>query len=81
MFGVYGQGSTPKGYKSVNQTNCGVRTMMLAVTSATNMTSSQVILLEAGSYTFYDSSLSEMSSSVALKAGSIIALASSLFLY
>ena len=56
MFGVYGQGKEDKGYKSENSGVCGDRRMIVTVTANEDMTSDEVILLEVGSYSFYEDS-------------------------
>jgi hypothetical protein len=53
MFGVYGQGSTNKGMKFSNASNCAQRFMQITVTPGYDMNSTDVVLLEAGTYDFY----------------------------
>ena len=55
MYGVYGQGEESKGYKKKGSGQCGDRQMIVTVTSNEDMPSDEVILLEVGSYTFFNS--------------------------
>ena len=59
MYGVYGQGDEKKGYKSSKMDRCVPRTMIVEVTSLQDMTSDEVILLEVGSYDFFEDPVSE----------------------
>lgn len=66
-FGTEGQGNSTKGLKGDGE-KCSERQMYITVTATGDLTSSDTILLEVGSYTFEDDTPAEEESSVYIMA-------------
>lgn len=75
MYGVEGQGEDKKGIKSKNTGKCSKRRMMVTVTADEDMASGEVVLLEAGSYGFFDEESVSSSAISLMRTGAVVSLA------